>query len=1036
MIRFFTQHPTAANLLMLVFLALGLLNFQALEREPVPDFSPAEVQVRVTYPGATAEEVEETVLERIEDALAGLQNLGELRSEAQENLGIVTARMGEAGDIHVFRNDLEGRINAIDDFPENVRQPLVETLGQDEPVLSVLISGPEDPRSLRTYAETLRKKLLRLPEVKNVILLGFSDQQVQIRLSASALHRAGLSVQDVAQTIARQSLNMPAGSLLTQGHELLLRVEEEQKSPETLAQLSILSPASGSEIRLGELAELRYGFSRPEDKIELNGHRVAKLQIRKGRQDDSLRINDAVRQFISKEQKTLPPGMKLILTEDGSKGLLSQLKLVSSNGLQGMLLVFLTMWVFFSFGVSFWVVMSLPVSFLGAAYLMPLLNLSINTMTLIGLLLALGLLMDDGIVIAENISAHLQKGKTPLQAALDGVSEVSTGVFYSFLTTLGVLGPLAMIRGDIGKQLKVVPMILILVLAVSLIEAFLILPAHLGHWLKPHAQIKENAFRRAIRQGTEWVRIQWVGQLARLAVQYRYAFTGTVLSFLIVSVGLFVSGRLPFVALPPLEGDLLVARLRMPQGTSLTETEAAVQQILNGLEAMNKTFTPAQPGQQPLVQQAAVQFGFNPDTGERGSHVATLSVDLLTAEIRQGRLDNFIRVWSEKTGAIPGASSLTLTEPAYGSAGRAIHIRLSGLPPDVLQKSGQELKNWFSGFAGIKNLALDLYAGKQILQIRLKSGAPRFGLSTTELARQLNAAYLGLTAREFQYGTEAFEVDVALADFDQSSLKELENFLIRLPSGELTPLKTLATLTAEGGWSVIRRVDSRRTVTLYGDVDILVSNTDRLFKKLQSGFLKDLQSKYQGLEVQFEGEVKEAGRTRASMLGSLLLGLLGVYFLLSFQFRSYSEPLIVMMIIPLALIGVFGGHLLLRFPFSMPALLGTIALAGIVVNDSLLLVEFIKQERRLGKPVNEAAIAASQARFRAVVLTSATTIAGLLPMLLEQSLQAQILKGLVISICFGLMASTLLVLFVIPALYAILGDFHLIEKLDSPHDKI
>lgn len=1029
MIRFVTQHPTAANLLMVILLALGLLTVTKLEREPVPDITPAEVQVRVVYPGASAEEVEESVCQRIEDAVEGLQNLDEARSEAMENMCRVTIEMAYGGDFIVFNNEVQMAIAAIDNFPEATEEPILSILGTDEPVVSILLLGIQDLYALKAYAEDLKTRLLELDLIKEVEIKGFSQEQIQIRLSAQALKRVGLSVSDVSAAIQRQSLDLPAGKIETQNNEVLLRINEERRTPAQLSELVVVAANNGSEVRLGDLAELSYGFSSSEDKIEVDGQRAVKITIKKSKDDDSLRIVARVNQFVAEEQKRVPEKIRLIITEDSSKGLKSQIKLVLSNGLQGMVLVFFTMWLFFSVGISFWVVMGLPVSFLGAAFFMPYLNLSINTMTLIGLLLALGLLMDDAIVIAENIVSHLHQGKKPMQAALEGVNEVKTGVFYSFVTTLGVLGPLSMISGDIGRQLKVVPMILLLVLAVSLLEAFMILPAHLGHSLKPLSDKKANAFRDYFDSKLEFLRQNIVGHWVDRAVQYRYFFVGSVIALLVISMGMFVSGRLPFVALPPLEGDLLVARLRMPQGTPLSETEKAVAQILAGLQAANQDLSPQQIKGQDLVQFASVQYGINQDVGETGAHVATLSVDLLTAEKRLGRLDDFISLWQEKTGPVAGASSLSLAEPAYGAAGRPINIRIQGDDLNEIKQVSRELRAWFMRFDGVMNLSDDLHPGKRELRIRVKEGAQRFGLNTRDIARQINAAYLGVTATEFQSSELSFDVDVALQDSDQNSIEDLDDFQIRLPSGQMVPLQNLTDISEHRTWSVIHRVNGKRTASLYGDVDILVSNTSRLFKKLQAEEMPRLKEKHPGIQLDFQGEIKEAGRTRLSMLKSLMLGLLGVFVMLSFQFRSYLEPLIVMLAIPLTMIGVIWGHLLMRFPFSMPALLGVIALSGIVVNDSLLLVEFIKMERRRGIDTLKAVTMASRARFRAVLLTSATTIAGLLPMLLERSLQAQILKGLVISISFGLMASTVLVLFVIPAMYAILFDLNWVEKI-------
>ena len=1031
MIRYFAEHPTIANLLMLLLLAMGVFTISDIRREALPDVTPTEVEVSVVWPGATAGEVEEAVCQRIEDAIDGVRYVNEVRSEAREGICKVTIKMTPTGEFLTFKDDIDTEVNAIDDFPKEAEDPKIIQLGTDDVVLVILVSGLPTVQDLKAYSEDLKDRLQLLPTISLVDVEGFSDRQFRVKLVAEALMRYGLSVRDVADKIAAQSVDFPAGNIETRQREILVRFTEKRRSPKQLEDLVIQSSSDGVDIRLGDLGTVVDLFELDENKVERNHQRAARVVVKKGKKEDSIRIATAVRQFVEDEQARLPDSVQLMITEDGTTALRNQIALVGINGLQGMVLVFFTLWLFFAMRMSFWVVLGLPVSFLGACYFMPLLNLSINTMTLIGFLLALGLLMDDAIVISENIIAHMRQGKSSLQAAIDGTNEVKAGVISSFLTTICVLGPLAFIQGDIGKQLRVVPMILILVMAVSLIEALCILPRHLGHALHHYKPDQGNRFRRGFDRAIDWTREVLVGRTTDILLRFRYLFSSCMIALLIIAVGFFASGRLPFLALPDLEGDVIVARILLPQGTPLYRTEKVVAQVQQGLETMNQHFAAEQPNGQNLVQASNVQFNKNVDAFEEGPHLATITVDLLTAEERTGRIDDYLRIWRKKMGPVPDVISVTLSEPGQGSAGRAIDVRIIGNDLKQLKQAAGELYHWFDGHAGVINLSDDLRPGKLELRLRMRSGVLGQGLTAADMAAQISGAFQGVTADEVQIGPDAYEIDVRFRKNDRNSITDLDYFHFTLPDGRQVPLNAVAEIDSGRGWARIARVDSRRTVTLRGDIDVNITNTAKLFAELKQDFLPGFFERYPQIRIDFQGEIKEAGTTQNSMIIGMLIGLLGVFILLSFQFRNYSEPLIVMSAIPLTLIGVVGGHMLLDFPFTLPGLLGFVSLSGIVVNDSILLVEFIKIERRKGKSVMEAASLASRDRFRAVLLTSITTIAGLMPILAEESVQAQILKGLVISISFGLMASTVLVIFMVPCLYTILGDFGLVEKLTA-----
>ncbi len=1027
MIAFFARHPTAANLLMLGFLIAGGLSIFQILRETQPDFAPSEVEIRILYPGATAREVEEVICRRVEDAIDGINFVHEVRSDAREGVASIIVEMSEEGKIQTFLGDIQTEVEAIDTFPEEVEEPVIRELGRTDPVLSLLVSGPMSLPDLKAYCEDLKDRMQEAG-ISLIKIQGFSEHQLRVSLNDEALRRFGLSVAQVAERIVAQSRDVPLGIIETRERDILLRFVDQRRTPEALRNLVILAGPEGEEIQLSDVARVEDLFELEEERITVAGKRAGLLKIEKLKTQDAIDVAQKAKAFVAEERQRHPQ-IALILTQDETSILSDRLNMLITNGIQGLLLVFAAMWLFFNVRVSFWVVMGLPVSFLGAFILVPHSGLSINMFTMVGLLMALGLLMDDAIVIAENIMAHRQKGKSPIAAAVDGAKEVAAGVLSSFITTICILGPLAFIGGQIGKVLRVVPMMLILVLAVSLIEAFCILPAHINHAMHGFDLKRSNRFRRGFDGAFAWVRDRLLNRTIEILLKWRYPFLASVIGLFILSLGMVASGKIKFQGFPDLEGDVVMARLLMPQGTPLSRTEERVAHILEALERTHGKFKPRQPEGRDLIRNVHVQYNLNTEAYENGPHVATITVDLMTAEERTGSIESYLADWRTEIGALPDVLSLTLSEPGFGPGGRPIEVRLRGKDLSLLKRAATDLEEWFYRFEGVVNLADDLRPGKPELRLRMRDGAHGMGIDAAGVANQLRAAFQGLKADDIQVGPESYEIEVRLDRTDRNSLEDLENFTLLLSDGTRMPLGAVTTWHTEEGWARIARFNGMRAVTLRGDVDTRLINTSELMRLFRVTFLDEFQKTYPALELSIAGSHEETNTTRRSMLNAMMIGFIGIFILLSFQFRSYTEPIIVMLAIPFSFIGVVWGHGLMGVPISMPSLLGFIALGGVVVNDSILLVLFLKNARREGLSVQEAAAHASGTRFRAVILTSSTTIAGLLPLLFERSLQAQILIPLVVSTTFGLMASTVLVLLVLPCMYMILRDFGMIEKL-------
>ncbi|SDE56686.1 efflux RND transporter permease subunit [Ruegeria marina] len=1023
MIRWFAAHPTAANLLLVLFVAAGVMALPTLNRETFPDFRPVEAEITVIYRGATAADVEDAICRPLWDAVQAVESLKEFTCTARDNSARAVATMATGGDALRFVNDLRTEAAAIDNLPDLAEPPITLELHRTDLVASVAVSGDLPLRDLDIYAEGLADRLAALPDVARVDVSGLGDAQFRITASREVLAQHGLTAAGLAATLAGQSLDLPAGTLETQAADLRIRLTEQRRSIQDLASVPVLTLANGATLTLGEVASITESFEPAEERVLVDGRRAVLLEVRKPLDADALRALDSMTQVVAAETARLPAALKVDVVQDVTSIIRDRLAMLVQNGLIGLVLVVAVMSLFFRPGFAIWVAMGLPVAFLGAFVWMALTGLSLNMITLVALLMAIGIVMDDSIVISESIAVETADGVT-LDAVVRGVTAVAPGVLSSFLTTAAVFTPLSFLNGDLGAVLEVLPVVLLAALAASLVEAFLILPHHLKSGLK-NARKKPSAFRRRFDAGFDLVRDRGIGRLADLAIAWRYLLAGLALGALILTVGAMRAGIVKREAMPEIDGDVIEARILMPQGTPLTRTEAAVAQVEAALSRVNAQLAPDQPGGQDLVQRRITRFNRNLSAGETGTHVATVSVDLLGAEIRATDLDTLIAAWRREIGVLPGVTALILTEPGIGPQGIAVELHLSHPDLATLDAAGRATLAELETYVGVRNAMLDLRPGKPELRLALRTGAQALGLSAAEVANQIRAAFLGTELADVRHGDILREVEVVFADSDRDTRADLEDFHLALADGTTVPLDTVAEVAEARGWGGITHFDGLRRLTVQADVDGRVGNADAITSRLASGFLPDLAMATPGLSFEIGGQAANSAETVVSILRGFLIGLVGIYVVLSFQFRSYVEPLIVMLTIPLAFLGVIWGHVAMGYNISMPSLVGAASLAGIVVNNAILLVGVIKARQAEGADAVRAAGEAVRSRFRPILVSVSTTIMGMAPLLAETSTQAQTLKPLVISVVFGLLASTVLVLLVLPSFYAILADFRI-----------
>ena len=1019
MIRWFAGHPTASNLFLVVLLAAGIFAAPTLLRETFPDYSPTEASITIAYRGASATDVEDAICLRVNEALRSVKNLEELSCSAQDNAAIAIAKMVPGGDVGTFLDEVNSEIGAITDFPQAADTPVIRQLYTTDLVSALAVNADMSFADLETYANGLEQRLYEIDNVASVRVKGLSQRQWKIEVSRDLLQQYGLSISDISRLIQLQNIDMPLGTIETNAQDIQLRFVNESRSLEELANLVVLSGADGGELKLGDMATIGQAYDLEEEKVLFNGARALILEVYKNKDSDAINVMSDINTFLENERARMGGGVTLTITQDMTSIVADRLKMLVSNGIMGLILVTGAMSLFYRPRLAIWAILGLPVAFAGAFAVMALLGLSLNMITLVGLLVAIGIVMDDSVVITDSIAENMKEGVSPLDAVTRGVSQVFPGVMSSFLTTIAVFGPLSFLSGELGTVLEVMPIVLIAALAASLIEAFLILPHHLKAPLAHVAKNKPGRFAKAFDRGFDSLR-EGVGKIADGAIKIRYLVMGLLIVTLLGSVGFFAGGNIKLEAMPDMEGDVLEARLLMPQGTPLVRTEMAVNQVVEAIEKLNAQLP--QPDGRDLIQAIQVRYNENISAGETGPHVATIGIDLLTAELRTTSLETLIPLWESEIGDIFGLINLSIQEPGFGPAGIPIEIRIQGTNLDRMKLASADLVSYLEGYVGVFNVLDDLRPGKPQRQLSLKAGANALGFTTQSVASQLRSGTLGDIVNNLQLGNQNIEVTVSQTEAERATLNSLDQAIVVSKTGNSVPLSVVADVIETRSWAKIILIDGVRTVTVQANVDAGKANAGALISDVQKNWLPKFEREYPDLKVEFLGQVAATAETAVSIVRGLTIGMLGVFLILSFQFRSYIEPLIVMIAIPMALIGSVWGHVIMGYDISMPSLIGAASLAGIVVNNSILLMQYINKFRLQGLSTVRAAGQASRARMRPIFISTATTIMGMLPLLAETSAQAASIIPLVISLVFGLLVSTILVLLALPALYTILDD--------------
>jgi len=1067
------KNNVTINLIMVFIILAGFFTVMNMRREVFPQFSLDMIVVSVIYPGSSPEEIEEGICIKIEERIESIEGIERIISTAREGNGEVLAELKTGADVQKILDEIKSEVDRIDTFPDEAEEPIVMEIIRKDPTISVAIFGEVSETRLRQVAEGIRDDLLDakfVPQTKSVglqgwvasilkpfkfkqpdsitqiDLVGVRDYEIAVEVSEEDFRRYGLTFDQVAGAVRAGSIDLPGGKIKTEQGEILIRAKGQLYTGREFEKLPLITLSDGTVVRLGQVAKVIDGFEDLDLKTRFNGKQAAIVQVSRTSEQDIIEIANIARHYVETRKSTIPEDLEVAVWGDISTMVQSRIDLMLRNGLQGILLVFIALALFLNLRLAFWVAIGIPIAFMAAFVVLNGFDQTVNMISLFAFIMTLGILVDDAIIVGENVYSHYSRGKSPSAAVVDGLKEVGGPVVMAISTTIVAFTPLMFIAGIMGKFIAVMPMAVIIILIVSLGEALIILPSHLFHALT-QTEKKDRKFtswherlRGKIEQGLQAVIKRVYLPAIKYVVKNKYFTFSIGIGVLIISLGIVAGGYVAFVFFPKGESDWIVAEIVYPLGTPFQLTEETVTHLEKESFALNTVYSDFTEQNGRLVINTFSIVGAIPRRDwkppEFGSHVGQVWLELASSEKRTNISTHAILAkWRTLIGEIPGAERLQFATLEGGPAGNPIDIQLRGQDFDQLKQAAAELKAEIATYPGTFDITDNFKPGKQEQKIRVKEGARSIGITMRDLARQVRQAFYGDEALRIQRGRDDVKVMVRYSEKERRSIAGIEDMRIRTKDGQQIPIEEVADITPGRSYSVVNRVDRKRTISVLSDLDETLANASMIVADLKANFLPGLLERYPGLTYALEGQEKRTRESLDSIKTGYFLALMGIFLLLASQFRSYFQPVIIMMAIPFGLIGAIMGHLVLGMEFTIVSIFGIVALSGIVVNDSLILIDFINRAVRGGMDVEKAVIESGRARFRPVLLTSVTTVAGLFPLLLERSFQAQFLVPMAVSLCFGLMVATVLTLLYVPALYLIVHDItHLFKGRERGAD--
>ena len=1047
------RNPVAANLLMVLIVASGLLALPAVTLEVFPEVDLDQVDIQVAYPGAAPEEVEGGVVARIEEAIQGIEGIRRIESTATEGNASVRVVLELDTDTRRVIDEVRNQVDAITTFPTETERPIIRERTIRNQVADVVIYGSAELIALKSLAEKVRDGLSALPAITLTEIVNAPQYEISIEVSEASLRRHGLTLDDVAEAVRRTSLDLPGGSVLADDGEILLRTIGQAYRGHEYENLVLWTREDGRRLLLGDVASVVDGLTETEQHARFDGKPAMMVSVfRTGRQN-ALEVAEAVHSYVENLQARLPPGISMAVWQDQAVVLEDRLSLMLRNGYYALLLVFLVLAFFLPLRQAFWVSVGIPVAFLGAIALIPWMDVSVNAISLFAFILVLGIVVDDAVVVGENVRRHQEQHGDGLRGAIDGAREIAKPVIYGVLTTIAVFLPLMFAPGIMGRFLRVIPLIVISCLIFSLVESLGILPAHLSHHSGRRGSRAWGRLQQRIAAGfARFVRSVYE-PLLEIALRWRYQTAAIAMSVLLVTGGMTLGGRVPFRFMPSIESDFITAAVAMPQGSLVNATSSAVEKLESSAARLRARLlketgidyfrhVSATVGDQPIVARAGGPVGPLHDTA--APNVGEVTVELAPAERRSYSSEHLGAMWRELTDPIPGAASVTF-DTSLIAVGNDVDVQLTGPNLDHLRAAAQELKRRLAEYAGVHEIADSFVAGKRELRIGIKPAVETLGLSLKDLGRQVRQAFHGEEAQRIQRGRNDVRVMVRYPRDDRRLLASLENMRIRKPDGGQVPFSQVAEIEPGRGFAAIRRVDRNRAVNVTASVDPAIVSASAVIEELRLRLLPDVLAGYPEVAYTFQGIQADQEEAVGGLLRGFILSMLAIFGLLAVPLVSYLQPLIVLTAVPFGFVGAIWGHLVMGVDMTLMSMFGFVALSGVVVNDSLLMVHAINRSRNVGRTTGQAGgrgtdhprsaaslrIAVRKAgsqRFRPIVVTSLTTFAGLAPLMLEKNIQAMFVVPMAVSLAFGVIFATGVTLILVPVTYLILEDFRQLTR--------
>lgn len=1019
MIAWFTKNHVAANLLLISIVFSGLFSLTTqIPLEVFPSFETDRISVSVSLRGSTPEDVEQGVTIRIEEAVQDLEGIKEISSRSSEGSASVSIEVESGYDPRELLADIKSRVDAINTFPVDAEKPVVALAERTREVIAVTVASDYGEKETLEYAEQVRDELLRLPSVTQVELSGVRDYELAIEVSQDVLRQYSLSLSDISSAISKSSSDISAGNLKTDGGDVLIRSKGQAYRKDEFALIVVKQQSDGTIIRLGDIANISDDFEETPVRTRFNGKQAAFIDVYRIGPQSAIEVADQVKEYIENQQSSLPQGFELSFWDDDSQVVKSRIATLTTNALQGGILVLALLTLFLRPAIAFWVFIGIPVSFMGAFLAMPLFGVTLNIMSLFGFILVLGIVVDDAIVTGENVYTHLKTAESGEQAAIRGTQEVATPVTFGVLTTVAAFLPLAFIEGNRGALFAQIPVVVIPVLLFSLIESKFVLPAHLKYIKLRHqksAPSKLEQFQQRFADGFEHAILKYYQPLLNMALRHKMTTVSLFVGVFLIILTMITSGWTKFIFFPRIPSETIRVNLTLPTGTPFEVTNKYVIDMADKARLLQDKYRDSDTNESVILNILA-------STGGRGgaSNSGRLRVEIMPAELRDSNIGSreLSSELRDLIGIIPGAESLTF-RAEIGRSSDPIDVQLSATSLTTLQEVAEKVKARLATYPTVFDIADSMSDGKEELQIELTEQGLALGLNRVDVSQQVRNSFFGAQAQRIQRGRDDVRVMVRLPIEERRSVADLKDILINTPNGGTVPLSHVATLVPGKSPSTINRIDRYRTLNVTADIEKSNTNMTILQADLKS-YLDELVQQYPGVSHSLEGEAKEQRESFGSLAWALLFVFFIIYALLAIPFKSYLQPLIVMSVIPFGMIGAVMGHWVMGMELTIMSLLGMLALIGVVVNDSLVLVDFINKKRSEGGDLLEAVKAAGASRFRPVMLTSLTTFIGLMPLLFEKATQAQFLIPMAVSLGFGIIFATFITLLLVPVNYLLM----------------